>query len=121
MIALKREIFELVKREGLYILFLLALAMVAFKLAFFKESLLVVARVVSSLFWLFVVPGYFVMLYWREKLDFVERIFVGIAITAAATGVFSYYIGLIGLNIKYHTFAFPLILILAGAIANLKS
>ncbi|MBI3035448.1 hypothetical protein HYY71_03925 [Candidatus Woesearchaeota archaeon] len=91
--------------------------MIIFKIVFFKERLIVVFRIVLSLFWLFALPGYFIMLYWKEKLEFIERFIIGTALSAGIIGVFSYYLGLLGLNIKYHAFLLPLILILTGLIA----
>ena len=119
-IALKKEVFEIVKKELQYIGILFLVALVMFKIVFFKENIIVLFRMVLSLFWLFVLPGYFLMLYWREKLEFIERFIIGIALAAAIIGIFSYYLGLIGLNIKYHTIVLPLILILFGVIINFR-
>ncbi len=120
LIVLKKETFEFLKKEMLYIGLLFLLALTIFKIVFFKENLSVLFRTVLSLFWLFVLPGYFIMLYWRERLEFIERFIIGIALAAGVTGVFSYYTGLIGLNIKYHTFILPVILILIGVIVNFR-
>jgi uncharacterized membrane protein len=121
MIALKKEVFELVKKELKYIGILFLLVLIIFKIAFFKENLVVLFRSVISLFWLFVLPGYFIMLYWKEKLKFLERFIIGIALSAAIIGMSSYYLGLIGLNIKYHAIILPPILILIGATINLRN
>tara|TARA_Y100000310_G_C20060137_1_gene524599 strand:- start:94 stop:450 length:357 start_codon:yes stop_codon:yes gene_type:complete len=117
---LKKEVFNTVIKELKYIGILFLVVLIIFKIAFFKENLLVLIRNVLSLFWLFVLPGYFLMLYWREKLEFIERFIIGIALAAAIIGIFSYYLGLIGLNIKYHTIMLPLILILLGFLFNSK-
>ena len=118
LIALKKEVFNLEELKYIGILFLAAL--IIFKIAFFKETFFILFRTVLSLFWLFALPGYFIMLYWREKLGFLERFIIGIALSAAIISIFSYYFGLIGLNIKYHAVALPLILILLCVIINLK-
>lgn len=121
MIALTKEIFEIIKKEFQYIGLLFLSALVVLKIVFFKEDFIVIARTALSLFWLFVLPGYFVMLYWREKLDFTERLIVGIALSAAIIGISSYYFGLIGANIKYHTIFLPLALIIIGIVKNFKN
>lgn len=121
LIALKKEVFELVKKELQYIGILFLLVLIIFKIAFYKENLIVLFRNVLSLFWLFALPGYFIMLYWKEKLGFLERFIIGIALSAAIIGIFSYYIGLIGLNIKYHAIVLPLVLILIGIVINLRN
>ena len=64
---MKKELFELVKKEFKHIVVLLALGLIIFKIAFFKEELIVIFRYVLSLFWLFVLPGYFIMLYWQKS------------------------------------------------------
>ncbi len=117
---MKKEVFNLIKKEFQYIGILFLLSLVIFKIAFFKENFIVLLRNVLSLFWLFVLPGYSIMLYWREKINFLERIVVGIALSAATIGIFSYYIGLLGLNIKFHTVLLPLVLILVGLYLVLK-
>ena len=115
---MKKKVFDSLELKYIGILFLLAL--IIFKIAFFKENLIVLLRNVLSLFWLFVLPGYFIMLYWKEKLSFAERFVIGIALSAAIIGIFSYYLGLMGLNIKYHTIVLPLVLILVGIVINLR-
>jgi hypothetical protein len=120
LIALKKEVFEDMKKELMYIGLLFIIALVVFKIAFFKEEVTVLLRTVLSLFWLFVLPGYFILLYWKEKLGFMERFIVGIMVSAAIIGIASYYIGLIGLNIKYHTALLPLVLIIIGIVAAIR-
>src|SRR3989344_5829700 len=117
LIALRKEVFDLVRKELVHISLLFLLVLFIFKIAFFKENLVVLLRTVLSLFWLFVLPGYFIMLYWKERLEFIERIVIGIALSAGVIGVFSYYLGIIGLNIKYHAVLLPLAVIIAGLIA----
>ena len=117
---MKKEAFELIKKELKYVGLLFLAALAIFKAVFYKENFIVLVRYVLSLFWLFVLPGYAIMLYWMEKLDFLERIVVGIAASAAVTGILSYYIGLLGLDIKYHAVLLPLTLIIAGIIITIK-
>ena len=117
---MKKEIFEAIKRELRYIGILFLLALIIFKIAFFKEDSIILLRSILSIFWLFALPGYFILIYWREKLGFFERFIVGIALAAGIIGISSYYLGLIGLNIKYHIFMLPLALILIGMAVNLR-
>ena len=120
MIALKKEVFSDIIKESKYIGILFLLALIIFKIAFYKENFIVLLRNVLSLFWLFVLPGYFIMLYWKEKLGFIERMVVGIGIAAGMTGILSYYISLAGLNLRFHAIILPLIIIFAGVMINLK-
>lgn len=115
---MKKETFDIIKKELLYILIIFFIVMAIFKIAFFKESFAVILRMVSSLFWIFVLPGYFMMLYWRGSLELIERLVIGIVIAAALAGILSYYLGLIGLNIRYHAALLPPIFILAGILIS---
>ena len=117
---MKKEIFDLIKKELQYLGILLIAALIIFKIAFFKEDIIILLRNVLSLFWLFVLPGYFIMLYWKEKIGFVERFFIGTLLSAAIIGISGYYIGIAGLNIKFHAMILPLIIIFIGVIINLK-
>ncbi|MCH8004060.1 MAG: hypothetical protein IH934_05520 [Nanoarchaeota archaeon] len=60
------------------------------------------------------------MLYWKGTLGFIERFIIGVALSAALIGIFSYYLGLLGLNINYQVIVLPLILILFGVIINIR-
>ena len=120
MIALKKEILDKLKKELGYVGILFILFILIFKITFFKESLVVVFRMVISLFWMFILPGYALMFYWKNKLGFTERFIMGIALSTAIIGILSYYLGLIGINIKYHTIILPLIIILAGLFISLR-
>lgn len=117
---MSKEIFNRVKDELKYFGLLFLIALIIFKIIYFKEDLIVLLRFVFSLFWLFALPGYFLTLYWRENLEFMERFVIGIALAAAITGIFSYYVGLLGINIKYHTFLLPFLIIVAGLTATMR-
>lgn len=117
---MNKEVFKIIKKESAYIGILLLVSVIIFKIVYFKENLAIILRSVASLFWLFAVSSYFIMLYWREKLDFTERILIGIGLSAAIIGISSYYAGLIGLDIKYHGILMPLVLILIGLWINLR-
>ncbi len=117
---MKKEVFEKLKKELLYVLIIFALLFVLFNFIFYKENFLVKLRAVLSFFWLFVVPGYILMFYWESNLEFIERFMIGITLAAAITGISSYYLGLSGLNLKYHIFLLPVVLIVAGTIIILK-
>ena len=119
-IALKKEIFKEIAKELKYAVILFLLVLVIFKIAFYRESFAVLLKTVLSLFWLFVLPGCFITLYWKYKLDFIERAVAGTGISAAIIGILSYYISLAGLNLRFHAIILPLIIILAGVIINLK-
>ncbi len=106
--------FEELKGELLFLGIALFGLLIALKIAFYKESIIVIVKMVASLFWLFVIPGYALMLYWKEKLDFLERLVIGCALLFAVMGILSYYVGIFGLHIKYHVWVFPPLIIGLG-------
>ena len=114
------EKLRLLKKEGVYLAIALAAGIVLFKVIFYNETFVNITRLVASLFWLFVIPGYFVILYWEKKLDFIERMIIGTALGVGLDGILSYYLGLFGVNIKFHTVILPLVLILIGIFAFLN-
>jgi len=109
-----KQLFDQLKKESIYILSLLVISILALKIIFFKENILVIFRLVISFFFVFIIPGLAFMNYWREKLSFTERLAVGVGVSAALIGITSYYLGLIGLHIKYHTILLPLLIIIIG-------
>ena len=117
---MNRELLAKVKNELVYMAISLAFFIIVFKLIFYKEPVFSVARLVLSLFWLFALPGYSVMLYWHEKLEFKERLVIGTAIAAAITGIGSYYLGLFGVDIRYHAVLLPLTIAISGALLSLS-
>jgi uncharacterized membrane protein len=119
LIALRKENFSKIGKEVGYVAVVFALLVLAFRVIFYKDTFIVTARTAMAVFWEFVLPGYFLMLYWEEKIGFAERIVIGAALSAAITGIASYYIGILGLNIKYHAILIPFLLITAGLTAKL--
>ena|SRR3989338_1161841 len=126
-IALSRLIFNigeqelrLLKKESFYLLIALVSGIILFKLIFYNETFFNTIRFVASLFWLFVIPGYSMMLYWQKSLDFVERIVIGTALGIGLEGILSYYLGLFGLHIKFHAIIIPLLLTSIGIFVFLK-
>ncbi len=111
---MNKEAFDFIREELKYMGILLAAGLVIFKIIYFNENFAVLLKIVASLFWLFVIPGYFAMLCWREKLGFAERIVIGVLASAAILGIFSYYLGLIGVDMKYHSFVLSVLIIISG-------
>lgn len=102
-------------KELKYLSFVLLVLVILFKIVFYKGDFLVVVRTVLGLFYMFILPGFFIMYYWQDKLDFLERVIMGFPISAAIIGITSYMLGIFGLHIKYH-WILPLIVILLGLV-----
>ncbi|MBI2136964.1 hypothetical protein HYU12_00420 [Candidatus Woesearchaeota archaeon] len=86
------------------------------KIAFYKQDIATTTRTALALIWMAILPGYAIMHYWKEKLDFTERIAIGSAAALGITAVTSYYLGLAGLHLKYQTALTPLAMLITGLI-----
>ena len=117
---MKKEGFEQLKKELLIISVIFTAAFLAFRLMFMAEYFFVVLRSVIAVFWLFVIPGFAVMFYWREELKFHERLIIGIGVGSVLLGLMSYYAGLLGLHVRYHAAALPSLIIIICALINLR-
>ncbi len=105
---------ELLQKEGKLLLVILVLLFLALKIVFFRESFLSTLRITLSLFGMFVLTGWALTYYWREKLSFFERIIVGVAISSAVLGIVSYYAGLLGWPPRYQGYVLPVLLFAGG-------
>jgi len=91
------------------------------KIVFYKQDVASTTRTALALFWMFALPGYALLYYWKERLDFGERIVIGTALGAAVTAIASYYLGLVGLPLKYHGILLPVAMLLVAGILIIKS
>jgi len=110
------RVIEILKKEWQYLFGVVVVLYLVFQIVFYKQDFLVVLRSAGVFSLLFVVPGYFLMLHWVKKIDILERLIVGTAFAAALIGVISYYLGLLGITILYHTYLLPALLIMGGFI-----
>jgi hypothetical protein len=86
------------------------------KILFPLSSITEIAKLIGGALWLFALPGYCIMLPWRSEIELKERIVVGMLAAAGLFAVASYYFGIIGLHIRYHTILFPIIVVLVSVI-----
>lgn len=113
---LNKHLSDKLKKEFGIIGVLFIVFLIVFKILFYKESFFVVVKTVFGLFWLFALPGFALMYYWHDKLDFLERLVIGVVFGAALVGSLSYYLGLLGLHAKYHGIILPLALLIVALI-----
>jgi uncharacterized membrane protein len=111
----KTELSKKIAKEFAYLAVIYFIAIVVMKIVFFKENFLVVIRIVSSFYWLFILPGFAFMYIWHDKIDFLERFIISVAVSAVIVSVPSYYISLLGLHAKYHIFLIPAACILISS------
>lgn len=115
-----RQLVEIIKEEGMYLGIFFIIILLILKVVFYKEEIIVIIKIAFSILYLFVLPGYFITLYWKEKIEFKERIILGVVAAASVVGILSYYIGLLGLNVKYH-FILPTIIVVLSILVLLLS
>lgn len=104
------------KDEITKLLIFLVIIIIILKIVFYRQDIVTTTRTALALTWLFVLPGYALMFYWKEKLDFAERIVIGTAAAAAVISITSYYVGLLGLHVKYHGIVLPVAMLVAAAV-----
>ncbi len=100
--------FAEIKNELLLLIAVFGFMVIAVKIAYYKESLVVVIRAAASL-------------YWIQKIGFIERTIIGAVAAMALTGIISYYLGLAGLKLQNQTALLPLAIIAVSFLAWLKS
>lgn len=104
------------KQDILWIIAATVIIGIIIKILFPLSGITEVAKLVAGVLWLFSLPGYCIMLPWRNEIELKERIIVGMLAAAGLFAVSSYYFGILGLHIKYHTILFPIIVVLASII-----
>jgi len=107
---------SLIKTEGGKLLLVLVGLLVIFKVVFYREGIISTSRTALALFWILILPGYALMHYWKKRLEFTERIVIGTAVAAAIIAVASYYLGLVGLHVKYQVVVLPLAMLAVAAL-----
>ncbi len=107
---MNKEIKDELIRVG--ILFLIAT--IILKIIFYKQDLFTIIKTSLSLFWLFVLPGFILMYYWREKFDFITRLIIGTTLGMAVIGVIGYNLGILGINLTIQSIIIPALCIALG-------
>ncbi len=105
------------KDEGIAHALLFIILLIIFRIVFYKDAMSTVLSFVASTYWLFILPGSVLMLYWSRRFGFAERAAVGTAVALSIIGTVSYYIAIAGLHVKYHYILFPPVLIAIGIAA----
>lgn len=114
VIVLRNKLLHKIKEEFKHLGIVFIVLFVLFKIAFSKEDMFTVLKFLLSFFWMFVIPGFYLMYYWHDKLGFLERFFLGTILGSAVFGTISYYLGLIGFHVTYHGFYLPLLMLSAA-------
>ena len=98
---------------------LLVSLLVLLWLAFYKENLLTILRTEFAIVWMFLLPGY--CIFRKKEWAFLEKVVMGALLAGAIYGISSYYLGLLGLNVKWHIWLIPSLVMLASVLVHKKS
>lgn len=86
--------------------YLFIAALVIFKILLISETFLNTLMAIAAFFWLFIIPGFFMAHVFGIE-DFIERFIIGILLGAALVGISAYYLGIIGVHVKYSAIILP--------------
>lgn len=120
MSALK--LIQKVKEESIQIGILFLVFFIVFKIFFMKSNIVLVFRTLFAIFWLSVIPGFYLMYYFVEKINFIERLIAGTILGFAISGLFGYNLGWMGIKVNLQVILVPIAaLIVAGIIILRKN
>ena len=121
MIALDNNLIDKIKKESKTIGILFIILIIVFKIVFYQESFWIISKLILSLFWAFVLPGFALMYYWHEKLEFLQRIIIGTVFGFSLISLTSYIALFFNLSLGYHAIAIPLLYLIISVFIILKS
>lgn len=110
------ELLDKIKKESGIIFVLFIVLTVILKIVFYNEPFISTVRISFSIFWIFILPGFYLLYYWHNSLDFLQRFVLSTALSIAVIGTLSYHLGLIGLHIRTHTLIIPLAMLIIAFI-----
>jgi uncharacterized membrane protein len=108
------------KKETQYLIGLFIAIIIFSKIIFYKESAGTILQLILSLFYLLILPAFAWLYYWHKELSFMHRFIISFAASLAIVGIESYYLGLLGLDLKTYAYFVPALMIISGYLFNLK-
>lgn len=108
---MKKELVSELKKFGWFAL----VFYLFFQLWYFKDSPVNVIKIVFAQLYLFIFPGFMLMLFYKNRIDLVHRLLIGSALGYAASLILTIFIAVIlKINIVYYYWISPLIIIILG-------
>lgn len=114
------KLAEKIKEESIYLAILSAIFLIALKIVFYKENISTIIKTLFSVLYIIIIPGYSIMLFWAKEIEFKERLAIATVTGTIIMGLASYYLGILGVNMKYHLILLPLLITIAAIILNMK-
>lgn len=89
---------------------------VAMIITFSSENIWSNLRIILGFIWVFVLPGWSLLLLIKDKLQSVVRFIIAIPLSAIIIGTTSYYVGLIGIDVHSHGYWMSIAVMILAAI-----
>lgn len=105
----------ILKELGIISMFIFFVAVIL-TIVFSQTQTSTLVKFMFGMLWFAVLPGYCVMLPWRTSISLGERTVIGTLVILGVFGVISYYLGLLGIRIQYHTILLPFFVIVGTAV-----
>lgn len=117
----KKSVVTKFKSELISVVILFFLFLLILKIVLYKENTMILLLVVLKFFYAVILPGLFISSCLYRKLSFTARFVLGSVFTIASISIISYYLGLIGLHVKYHPYILPPSIMLSGVLLFLRN
>lgn len=88
----------------------------AMLIIFSSENIWSNLRIILGFIWVFVLPGWSLLLLIKDKLQSVIRFIISIPLSAVIIGTTSYYAALIGIDVHSHGYWMPIVVMILAAI-----
>jgi len=118
MVRYKKNV---IKENIVKMLLVFIFILIVLKIVYFEDSIITIISISSYFYYLFLLPGGFILLYLHKKLGFLERFIFGTLLSLGLLSISSYYLSLIfGFHVKYHGYFLPPLIIVIGLLLFYK-
>ena len=112
-----QETKKTIIKELQYLALIFIVLLVIFKIHYYKESVIILLKLALSHFYLFIIPGYCLMLYYLKELEFYQRFVIGLGIGYGVQPLLLYLINVISeVNILKYNYYVSSAMIIFGII-----
>lgn len=112
---MNKETTYIFKKDIKNIAIILIVFFIFLKVHYYKESIFVLIKLLLTNAFLFIIPGYCLMLYYLDDLDFVNRFIIGLGLGYGVQPLILYLINvIIEVNILKYNYYVSLMMILVG-------
>jgi len=117
----KSDLIDVLKKELKNLGWFIVILYIFLQAWHFKDSPFNVLKVIFAQLYLFILPGFMLMLYFRDEIEFIYRLLIGIALGYSASILLTIYLNVaFRVNIGYLYWISPLILIAFGLFIFIK-